>query len=43
MEWLEQLLGEEWSLIPAGGATGDAYIAQNGQQKLFLKRNTSPF
>lgn len=42
-EWLEQLLGEEWSAIPAGGATGDAYIAQNGQQKLFLKRNTSPF
>ena len=30
-------------LIPAGGVTGDAYIAQNGQQKLFLKRNTSPF
>ena len=27
----------------AGGVTGDAYIAQNGQQKLFLKRNTSPF
>ena len=43
MEWLEQLLGKEWSLIPAGGVTGDAYIAQNGQQKLFLKRNTSPF
>ncbi|MDM5190376.1 phosphotransferase family protein [Bacillus sp. DX4.1] len=43
MEWLEQLLGEEWGIIPAGGATGDAYIAQNGQQKLFLKRNTSPF
>ncbi|MGN5649296.1 phosphotransferase [Bacillus sp. Brlt_9] len=43
MEWLEQLLGKEWSLVPAGGVTGDAYIAQNGQQKLFLKRNTSPF
>ncbi len=37
MEWLEQLLGKEWSLVPAGGVTGDAYIAQNGQQKLFLK------
>lgn len=37
------IIRKEWSLIPAGGVTGDAYIAQNGQQKLFLKRNTSPF
>ncbi|MGF9963595.1 phosphotransferase family protein [Bacillus rhizoplanae] len=43
MEWLEQLLGEEWKVIPAGGATGDAYIAHNEQHKLFLKRNSSPF
>ncbi|CAM4150387.1 phosphotransferase [Bacillus manliponensis] len=42
-EWLEQLLGEEWKVTPAGGATGDAYIAHDGQQKLFLKRNSSPF
>lgn len=30
-------------MTPAGGATGDAYIAQQGDQKLFLKRNSSPF
>ena len=28
MEWLEQLLGKEWSLVPAGGVTGDAYCAK---------------
>ncbi|MFD3445267.1 phosphotransferase family protein [Microbacteriaceae bacterium 4G12] len=43
MEWLEHLLGEEWKVTPAGGATGDAYIAEQGERKLFLKRNTSPF
>ncbi|MCP8967497.1 phosphotransferase family protein [Ectobacillus ponti] len=43
MEWLEQILGENWRVTPAGGATGDAYIAVQGEKKLFLKRNTSPF
>jgi thiamine kinase-like enzyme len=43
MEWLEHLLGEEWKVTPAGGATGDAYIAEHGERKLFLKRNSSPF
>ncbi|MBO9130878.1 phosphotransferase family protein [Bacillus sp. 165] len=43
MESMEHLLGEEWKITPAGGATGDAYIAQHGEQKLFLKRNSSPF
>lgn len=43
MNWLEQLLGSEWELSPAGGATGDAYFAQREGQKLFLKRNSSPF
>ncbi|MGD6816919.1 phosphotransferase family protein [Metabacillus sp. 84] len=41
--WLEHLLGQEWELSPAGGATGEAYYARNGEQKLFLKRNSSPF
>lgn len=41
--WLEHLLGQEWELSPAGGATGEAYFARNGDQKLFLKRNSSPF
>jgi len=36
-------LGEGWTLTPAGGITGEAYIASTGQSKLFLKRNSSPF
>lgn len=37
-------LGKGWEVFPAGGATGEAYIAQyEGQNKLFLKRNSSPF
>lgn len=40
---LEHLLGEGWQVIPAGGATGEAYYAQHGEEKLFLKRNSSPF
>jgi thiamine kinase-like enzyme len=40
---LEQILGDDWQVTPAGGATGEAYIAEYGDQKLFLKRNSSPF
>ncbi len=40
---LEDLLGQEWEIVPAGGATGEAFIAVNGDQRLFLKRNSSPF
>lgn len=36
-------LGEEWNLQPAGGATGEAYLARHGDQKIFIKRNSSPF
>ncbi|MBU9713738.1 phosphotransferase family protein [Evansella tamaricis] len=36
-------MGEEWELHPAGGATGEAYIAEHGDQKIFIKRNSSPF
>ena len=43
VNWVEQLLGEGWKVDPAGGATGEAYIAQHGDQKVFLKRNSSPF
>ncbi|WP_028399766.1 phosphotransferase family protein [Ectobacillus panaciterrae] len=43
MEWLEHLIGEEWNIIPAGGATGEAYFAEQGERRLFLKRNSSPF
>lgn len=36
-------LGDGWTVQPAGGATGEAYIAQQGEQYVFLKRNSSPF
>ncbi|MCM3587923.1 phosphotransferase family protein [Mesobacillus maritimus] len=40
---MEDLLGQDWEIIPAGGATGAAYFAQHEEQRLFLKRNSSPF
>ncbi|OAS88741.1 phosphotransferase [Metabacillus litoralis] len=40
---MEQVLGSEWKITPAGGATGDAYFAKRDGQELFLKRNSSPF
>jgi thiamine kinase-like enzyme len=42
---LEHALGEGWSIFPAGGATGEAYFAvdRSGTQRLFIKRNSSPF
>lgn len=40
---LKHLLGNEWEITPAGGATGEAFIAQYEDRKLFLKRNSSPF
>ena len=43
MSQLEHLLGQEWEISPAGGATGEAFIAEKDGQKLFLKRNSSPF
>lgn len=43
MKRLNMFLGEGWQVKPAGGATGEAYIAEQGEQRLFLKRNSSPF
>jgi thiamine kinase-like enzyme len=40
---LEHLFGQDWEIVPAGGATGAAYFAQHEEQRLFLKRNSSPF
>jgi thiamine kinase-like enzyme len=40
---LEHILGQEWEITPAGGATGEAFIASHEDQRLFLKRNSSPF
>lgn len=43
MKQLKHLLGQEWDISPAGGATGEAFIASKEDQKIFLKRNSSPF
>lgn len=32
-----------WKLHPVGGDTGKAYMGTRDQEKVFLKRNTSPF
>jgi thiamine kinase-like enzyme len=40
---LEHILGQEWEIVPAGGATGEAFYASYNDQRLFLKRNSSPF
>jgi thiamine kinase-like enzyme len=40
---LEHLFGHDWEIVPAGGATGEAFYAQHEEQRLFLKRNSSPF
>lgn len=40
---MEHILGQEWEVVPAGGATGEAFFAKHEDQKLFLKRNSSPF
>ncbi len=43
MNWLEHILGDNWTITPAGGSTGEAYYAQTEGKRLFLKRNSSPF
>ncbi|MDR4948913.1 phosphotransferase family protein [Neobacillus cucumis] len=40
---MEHLLGQEWEITPAGGKTGEAFYAEYQDQRLFLKRNSSPF
>lgn len=42
-EWLQKAVGKGWTLKPAGGLTGDAYIATKNGNKIFIKRNSSPF
>ena len=32
-----------WKLHPVGGDTGQAYMGTRAEEKLFLKRNSSPF
>ncbi|HWO75741.1 MAG TPA: phosphotransferase family protein [Bacillus sp. (in: firmicutes)] len=40
---MEHLFDHNWEIEPAGGATGEAFFAHSKEQKLFLKRNSSPF
>ncbi|MEW9500727.1 phosphotransferase [Jeotgalibacillus marinus] len=40
---MEHLFDQEWEIISAGGASGEAFFARFDEQKLFLKRNSSPF
>lgn len=40
---VQYMLGDEWTIESAGGATGEAYFAQSKNKRLFLKRNSSPF
>ncbi|RWZ60865.1 phosphotransferase [Halobacillus fulvus] len=40
---MEHILGNNWTITPAGGSTGEAYYAQTEDRRLFLKRNSSPF
>lgn len=40
---MQYMLGDEWTIESAGGATGEAYFAQSENKRLFLKRNSSPF
>ncbi len=40
---MEQVLGAEWKVTPIIGGTGETYIAETDGQKLFIKRNSSPF
>ncbi|EKU50260.1 phosphotransferase family protein [Staphylococcus massiliensis] len=40
---MEQFYQLGWTLDSAGGASGEAYMAEQNGQKLFLKRNSNPF
>ncbi|MGL4819048.1 MAG: phosphotransferase [Bacilli bacterium] len=39
---LDALFSDDWHIIPAGGMTGEAYVAKNAEQSLFVKFNSSP-
>ncbi|MDG5473495.1 phosphotransferase family protein [Jeotgalibacillus sp. ET6] len=40
---MEHLFDKEWEIMSAGGASGEAFFARLDEEKLFLKRNSSPF
>lgn len=43
INWYNRILDKEWDVSPAGGLTGDAFVAEKEEKRLFLKRNSSPF
>lgn len=40
---MDHMLENGWVLKPAGGVTGEAFLASHENKKLFIKRNSSPF
>ncbi|MDO4681120.1 MAG: phosphotransferase family protein [Aerococcus sp.] len=40
---MEYQFNDEWTLHPVGGDTGQAFMGTHNQEKIFLKRNSSPF
>lgn len=40
---MKETFDSEWTLKPAGGESGQAYMGQSTTGRVFLKRNSSPF
>lgn len=40
---MDYIFEKGWVIQPAGGVTGEAFFATHDNEKLFLKRNSSPF
>ncbi|KAA9297116.1 MULTISPECIES: phosphotransferase family protein [Aerococcus] len=40
---MEFQFDKEWTLHPIGGDTGQAFMGTHNQERIFLKRNSSPF
>lgn len=43
MKTVDYILENGWVIEPAGGVTGEAFLASHDNEKLFIKRNSSPF
>ena len=40
---MDYQLDPNWTLEPIGGDTGEAFLASNSNERVFMKRNSSPF
>jgi len=40
---VKDMLDGDWQIFPAGGVTGQAFYACHENERLFIKRNSSPF